>query len=262
MREARWPHDARAAAAFSFDLDAETLWLGWGKHEPVALSQGRFGATEGTALVLEVLRQAGVPATFFIPGWVAEEHRPVVRSIVEAGHEIGAHGYLHESVKEMSREDEDGILARSVNALLAAGAGTPAGYRAPAWEVSGNTLELLAARGFRYSSNFMDRSVPYMHSSGVVELPVQWALDDAPFFLFPVVKPISPPSAALEVWRSEFDGITALGGLTVFTFHPQLIGRPGRLAALRELVRHVAETPGVWIARLDEIAAHWAGHAA
>lgn len=257
-----WPEGARAAAAFTFDLDAETLWLGWGKTEPVAVSQGTYGARVGAPLVLDLLRATGVTATFFAPGWVAEHHPETVRAILAAGHEVGCHGYLHETVRDLAPADEEAVLEKALAALAPLMDARPVGYRAPAWELSPRTLGLLAKHGFRYSSNLMDALVPYRHPEhGLVELPVHWSLDDAPYFLFPVVRPLAAPSQALEAWRAEFDGITALGGLTVFTFHPQLVGRPSRLAALRELIGHVLRTPGVWVAPLAAIAEHWTRHA-
>ena len=61
-----WPRQARAACAFTFDLDAETLWLARGVEEPVALSQGRYGILEGLPRILSVLRTAEIRASFFI----------------------------------------------------------------------------------------------------------------------------------------------------------------------------------------------------
>ena len=63
----RWPGDSRAACAFTFDLDAETLWMARGVHEPVTLSQGRFGPVEALPRILAMLEKAEVRASFFIP---------------------------------------------------------------------------------------------------------------------------------------------------------------------------------------------------
>ena len=54
----RWPGDSRAACAFTFDLDAETLWMARGVHEPVTLSQGRFGPVEALPRILAMLEKA------------------------------------------------------------------------------------------------------------------------------------------------------------------------------------------------------------
>jgi peptidoglycan/xylan/chitin deacetylase (PgdA/CDA1 family) len=131
------------------------------------------------------------------------------------------------------------------------------GYRSPAWEFSVNTLELLAGHGIGYSSNLMDRLHPYRHPNGVVELPVQWLLDDAAHFWFSPdewVKKISTPSEVREIWEEELLGIRDLGGLCVLTMHPQVIGRPSRLRFLDSFMGMVQELDGVWVAGCADIA--------
>ncbi len=255
----RWPRDARAACAFTFDLDAETLWMARGIHEPVTLSQGRFGPVDALPRILALLRQHDIRASFFIPAWTAEHYPEAVRAIADGGHEIGCHGDEHERVSELSPDREEAILVKSVEVLTRLGGARPAGYRAPAWQLSSATLGLLAKHGFDYSSNMMDRLVPYLHPAqggrALVEIPVSWVLDDAPFFMFTGQRSIQAPGPVLQGWLTEFEGITEARGVTNFTFHPQIIGRPSRLACLRELMEHVRHAPRVWIATLGEISA-------
>jgi len=261
----RWPKDARAACAFTFDLDAETLWMARGVHEPVTLSQGRFGVLEALPRILALLRAAEIRSTFFIPAWVAAHYPDAVRAIAGDGHEIGCHGDEHERVTDLPPGREQEILKKSLEVLTPLAGRRPIGYRAPAWQLSADTLALLASEGFDYSSNMMDRLAPYLHppigGRSLVEIPVSWVLDDAPFFLFSGQRSMQPPGAVLQGWLTEFEGITAVHGVTNLTFHPQLIGRPSRLACLRELIDHVRHTPRVWIASLAEISAHWRAQA-
>ncbi len=261
MTVPRWRGGARAACAFTFDLDAETLWMARGVSEPVTLSQGRFGPVEALPRILELLRTAEIRASFFIPAWVAEHYPDAVSAIVAGGHETGCHGDVHERVTELAADREEKILIRSIEVLTRLGGRRPVGYRAPAWQLSPLTLGLLARHGFEYSSNMMDRLSPYLHpameGATLVEIPVSWVLDDAPFFMFTGQRAIQPPGPVLQGWLTEFDGICEAGGVANFTFHPQIIGRPSRFACLRELVEHARRAPRVWIARLDEIAAHW-----
>jgi peptidoglycan/xylan/chitin deacetylase (PgdA/CDA1 family) len=256
-----WPGEARAACAFTFDLDAETLWMARGVTEPVALSQGRFGVLEGLPRILAILKSAEIRASFFIPAWVASHYPDAVRAVAGDGHEVGCHGDEHEKVTDLPPGREKEILAKSLAVLTPLAGRRPIGYRAPAWQLSSESLALLAAEQFEYSSNMMDRLVPYLHPAvggrALVEIPVSWVLDDAPFFLFTGQRSVQPPGPVLQGWLTEFEGITAAHGVTNFTFHPQIIGRPSRLACLRELVDHVRHTPRVWIAPLAEIAAHW-----
>ncbi len=256
----RWPRDARAACAFTFDLDAETLWMARGVHEPVTLSQGRFGPVDALPRILALLRAHDLRASFFIPAWTAEHYPDAVRAIADGGHEIGCHGDEHERVSELPPDREEAILVKSVEVLTRLGGKRPVGYRAPAWQLSGATLGLLARHGFDYSSNMMDRLVPYLHPAvdgrALVEIPVSWVLDDAPFFMFTGQRSIQAPGPVLQGWLTEFEGISEARGVTNFTFHPQIIGRPSRLACLRELLDHVRHTPRIWIATLGEISAH------
>lgn len=256
----QWPRNARAACAFTFDLDAETLWMARGVHEPVTLSQGRFGPVEALPRILALLRTHDIRASFFIPAWVAEHHQDAVRAIVDGGHEIGCHGDEHERVSELPPDREEAILARSVEVLTRLTGTRPLGYRAPAWQLSAATIPLLVQYGFAYSSNMMDRLSPYLHppvgGRAIVEIPVSWVLDDAPYFMFTGQRSIQPPGPVLQGWLTEFDGITEARGVTNFTFHPQIIGRPSRLACLRELMEHARHTTRLWIASLGEIGAH------
>jgi peptidoglycan-N-acetylglucosamine deacetylase len=258
---APWPRECRAACAFTFDLDAETLWMARGTTEPVALSQGRFGPVEALPRILELLRLFEIRASFFVPAWVARHYPEAIREIVAGGHEIGCHGDEHERVSELEPAREEEILRRSLEVLGGLAGRRPRGYRAPAWQLSGQTLSLLLRHEFDYSSNMMDRLVPYLHPAeggrALVEIPVSWVLDDAPYFLFTGQRSMQPPGPVLQAWITEFDGITAVHGITNFTFHPQIIGRPSRLACLRELMDHVRHTPRIWVASLAEVSAHW-----
>ena len=231
-----------------------------GVTEPVALSQGRFGPVEALPLILELLRASALRASFFVPAWVATRYPESVKAIVAGGHEIGCHGDEHERVSDLPPEREEAILVKSVETLTALAGRRPIGYRAPAWQVSPSTLSLLVKHGFEYSSNFMDRLSPYLHppieGRALVEIPVSWVLDDAPYFMFTGQRSIQAPGPVLQGWLTELDGITEVGGVTNFTFHPQIIGRPSRFACLRELIEHARHTPKLWVARLEQIAAH------
>jgi len=159
-----WPHGARAACAFTFDLDAETLWLARGVTEPVTLSQGTFAVLEALPRILDLLRKADIHASFFVPAWVAEHHPEAVPAIVAGGHEVGCHGDVHERVSDLDAAQEEKILVRSLEVLTGQAGRRPIGYRAPAWQLSERTLSLLARHGFEYSSNMMDRLRPYLHA--------------------------------------------------------------------------------------------------
>lgn len=263
MRKIIWNAGARCAVSLTFDVDGETLWISKdpaNESRPGVLSQGAYGPKVAVPLILKLLEQFGVQATFFVPGWIVEHYPQVIASIHRGGHEIGHHGYKHEWPDSDHPEIEKEVLLKGIDAIKGITDAQPCGYRSPAWELTPNTLNFLKEEGFLYSSNLMDDFVPYMHPQGIVELPVQWLLDDAPFFLFQTrlpSRPIWPAEFVLKAWREEFHGIYQHGGFFNLTMHPQFIGRPGRLQMLEQMLRHIFSYPDVWIAPLKDIAQYW-----
>lgn len=255
-----WRAGARSAFAVTFDLDADEVWIGAdpaNAGRPGVLSQGTYGPKVAVPLLLDLLDRLQVPATFFVPGRVAQRYPDRVRQIVAAGHELAHHGHTHTHPGRLTPQREAAEFAEALEVLSAFGTDV-VGYRSPAWDVSPSTMDILVAHALRYSSNFMDDIRPYRHPSGLVELPVQWILDDAPHFWFSNAdwtKSIRSAREVLEIWREEAAGIHRLGGLCVLALHPQLIGRPGRLAMLETFLRGVLETGDVRVARCAEIAA-------
>jgi peptidoglycan/xylan/chitin deacetylase (PgdA/CDA1 family) len=255
----RWPDGKRCAVAFTFDFDAEEAIVAddpANADRPGVLSQGTYGAKVAVPLILELLAARGVAATFFVPGRVAERHPHRVDEILAAGHELAHHGYTHTSPTSLSREEEDAELRKGLDVLRSFGAQV-VGYRSPAWDFSAHTKELLDEHGFVYSSNFMDDLRPYRHDTGLIELPVQWTLDDAAHFWFDGAswdKKISTASEVREIWEGELRGYRRLGGAFVLTMHPQIIGRPYRLELLEGFIDHVRSHDDVWVATCREIA--------
>lgn len=265
----RWRDGAQCTVMLTFDVDAEALWLD-GSLERAnrigLLSQGTYGARVGVPLILHTLRRYDLRATFFVPGWVAERHPDVIAAIADQGHEIAHHGYLHENVTGLTEEEERAVLERGIEAIRRTVGLHPVGYRSPSWELTERTLALLDEFGFRYSSNLMSHFLPWLHpETQVIELPVSWLLDDAPYFLFrtgPGSRPIQPADVAFRAWVEDFQGIYRFGGLFNLTMHPQLIGRPGRILMLERLIEHLQSYPHVWFATGREVAEYWATHIA
>ena len=257
-----WPVGKRCGFVMSFDFDAEEVWIGENPanaRRPGVLSQGAYGAKVAVPALLRLLDRHGLRASFYVPGRVAERHPARVRDIVAAGHEIGHHGYTHTSPAKLTRDEEEAELLRALEVLRGLGA-DPVGYRSPSWEFSPSTIELLQRHGFSYSSNYMDDLHPYKHpDTELVELPIQWILDDAAHFWFSSgmdwTRSISPPSHVREIWWDELDGIVTRGGACVITMHPQVIGRPHRVKFLDQFIADVKARDDVWIATCAEIAA-------
>ncbi|MCW2559770.1 MAG: polysaccharide deacetylase [Mycobacterium sp.] len=269
MSQIRWPDGKTAAAAFTFDVDAESAVL-WDNEAVGArmsvMSHQAYGPLVGVPRILDLLERHQIASTFFVPGHTADRYPEAIRSIVAAGHEIAHHGYLHEQPTKLTLEQEIDVLDRGLAALADVAGVRPSGYRAPMWDLSWRTPALLAERGFLYDSSLMDSDHPYELAitpgadQSLVEIPIQWALDDWEQYCYlPDVSGsglIESPRKAREIWQLEFDGLRRVGGCWVLTNHPFLTGRPSRAAELDDLMRYVLDHDDVWTTNLAAIAEH------
>lgn len=262
LKPLHWPDGARVAVCLSWDLDNETSRLAHGEVSPVALSWGEYGAVQALPRILAVYDRYGLPGSFFVPGAVGLLYPELVEAFrTRPQHEIGVHGWIHENPELLDdREEEARLLNRAIQFWSDALGKRPMGYRAPHWAFSAHTLALIREAGFLYDSSAMGMDDPYElmadgKPTGLVELPVDLALDDAPYLWMPGG---AMPSAelAFTVFREEFDQAHAEGGLFMLTLHPMVAGRRSRIVHFERLIDHIRAKPGVWIATARDIAAY------
>jgi peptidoglycan/xylan/chitin deacetylase (PgdA/CDA1 family) len=266
-----WPAGRTAAAAITFDVDAESAILssvpGSERRLSLMTHQG-YGPRTGVPRLIRLLEERNLPATFFVPGYTAERWPDAIRRIRDAGYEIAHHGYLHEPLGA-DEATEERFLVRGLEALDHVAGVRPIGYRAPNWETSYATPGLLARHGFRYDSSLMDADRPYQLAIGpepdarrLVEIPIHWGLDDWEQYAYIPDEErsgvIESPGKVREMWGAELRATAAEHGCSVFTMHPFLSGRPSRAAALADLLDEMVgmQDKGLWIADLQSIAAH------
>ena len=267
--------------ALTFDFDACCLWIGTlGATSPSMISRGEFGPI-GLRRILDQLDQHGVKSTFFIPGHSALAFPEPTKMIQAAGHEIGHHGWVHENPAGLTPDQERVVIQRGLEALDRVAGVRPVGYRSPAWDNSPSTISLLLEYGFEYQSSLMGNDFELYWSRvgdefstteeyrwgrpvDLVEVPVAWHLDDAPFFEFMLTKSgvlqgNKPPSVADEIWRGEFDYLyREIGkGVLTITMHPQFMGRGHRFLFLERLIRYMAGHPGVTFTTVGDYVADW-----
>jgi peptidoglycan-N-acetylglucosamine deacetylase len=136
----------------------------------------------------------------------------------------------------------------------------PVGYRAPSWNFSPNTLRILRELGFLYDSSLMADDRPYEllengERTGVIELPVEWILDDAPL-VDPQGQRYSAPRDLLQVYIDEFDRAWEERGMFLLTVHPHIIGHRSRILVLEKLIEHIMSKGGAWFATHQQLAEH------
>jgi peptidoglycan-N-acetylglucosamine deacetylase len=259
----RWANGARVAVGLSFDFDNETPSLRDGQTSPALMAQGEYGARAGLPRILSLLDRYNIPATFFIPVISAKLHPQSVKDIVAAGrHEIGVHGWIHERNSLLGEADERELMRRSIEALTQITGKKPVGLRTPSWDFSPATMKLVREFGLLYDSSLMADDRPYEvladgAPTGVVELPVEWIMDDFPYFGMDrqtTIRPYTTPEEVLGIWRGEFDVAYDEGTMFILTMHPHVIGHRSRLAMLERFIQHMRSRSGVWFATHEEIA--------
>ena len=107
-------------------------------------------------VILAMFADAGICATFFTLGWVAQRHPELVRRIADAGHELASHGWDHDRVFRMDPQEFARDLDMSRKAIEDAGGQAVSGYRAPSFSIDARTPwahDILAGQGYAYSSS-------------------------------------------------------------------------------------------------------------
>ena len=206
--------------------------------------------------------------------------------IVDAGHEIGLHGYSHENPIAMTPQQEETVLLRCIDLITNLSGKRPTGYVAPWWEFSHVTNDLLLKHGIKYDHSLMHRDFECYYvrtgdrwtkidyskpaeewmqalvrgrETDLIEIPANWYLDDLPPMMFIKNSPNSHgftnPRDIESMWRDQFDYVYREYDEAVFpmTIHPDVSGRPQVLLMLERLVSYFSSQPGVRFCTFDEI---------
>ena len=261
-----WPDGAKCAAAITFDIDTDSILhlehreradtmlssLSWLKYDEIAVPR-----------ILDMYRQCGIKQTFFYPAWCMERYPHLVDMILEGGHEIAAHGYIHEDPNKLPQEEEHYWLRRQIEVIEKMTGQRPRGWRGPLYNASKYSPDLLIEEGFIYDATLMGDDVPYILKTAqgsVMELPSHWAMDDWPHYTHSMdmnyMMTIKSPDEAMNVFMSEFEAMYDFGGLWVTVWHPFVSGRLARCRRVLQMIEYMQNKGGVWFATMEEIGLH------
>lgn len=260
-----WPGGAQAAVCLTLDLDGESPHLWRTRRDPGEavgeLEQRRYGPRRGIANLLSMMDNLGLRSTVFVPGWIADRYPRQVTEVAERGHELALHGWCHEPPTTLDRDGLARTLERAVDTLTGITGLRPAGYRSPSWDMNRSIFGVLRDLGIDYDSSLMGDDRPYL-VDGLVEVPVDWATDDAPYYRYVGGDPRPPATApALATgWDAEIASARRHGSLCMITVHPWLSGRPARVDALETLLAHVVTDRALATPTVAELAAHHRAH--
>jgi peptidoglycan-N-acetylglucosamine deacetylase len=262
-----WPNGAKCAACVTFDMDADSLvhiaHPADSHRKAATTSMLQYGPEIAIPRIVETYRRLGIRQTFFIPAWCVERYPSAIETILKGGHEIGHHGYIHENPNELSPAEEAHWLDVDIDILKRATGKAPRGWRAPLYNMSDISCDLLAERGFVYDASLMGDDQPYMldtSKGSLVELPTHWGLDDWPQFVqsedLGYFGNIMAPAMGFEPYIQEFNTIKKYGGLWVAVVHPFATGRLARWEVVANFLEKAVASGEVWFASMEEIAAH------
>lgn len=266
LERPKWPQEKRCAVMITVNLNAELFWLQIDpscKDMPKTLSLGQYGMTRGVDRILSILKERQRRATFFTPGWVAENYPDKLKKIKEEGHEIASLAYKHENMALLTEKEQEEAIIKSIQAIKNVCGVTPIGFRAPEGELTLDTLRIAKEHGILYSSNLCDDDRPYWKNIGkeeLLEIPIHWDNYDLPYFAFNY-HPAFPKgqgrianySGVLNNWKDEFYGCYEYGLCYVLQLDPAAIGAPGRIGLLEELLDYIEEFESVWWASGEEM---------
>lgn len=264
----RWPEQARCAVLIAYDSDHETPYLRDGQTSPGSLAQGEYGSRSAVPRILDMLARHEVPTSFYVPAVSALLHPHDIEEYVAGGHEVAVHGWIHERNTVLPYEAELDLIGRATDVLEQLSGTRPTGIRTPSWDFSQSTLRVIRELGIAYDSSLMADDEPYElnadgEPTGIIEIPVEWIRDDAPYFMmdrFGGLRPHLSPHDVERIWIDEFDAAHAAGGVFELTLHPHISGHRSRLAMVDRLLTYIRTFDDVWFGTHAQLANHLQAH--
>ncbi|MBI4529566.1 MAG: polysaccharide deacetylase family protein [Deltaproteobacteria bacterium] len=274
----KWPNNARVAIttcivteSWPEDLGTPTsLQAEFRKGPPreakfqkdtASITDRQYGERVGVYRVMNVLKEEGIKASFFVNGYTVEAFPELMKQIVAEGHELCSENWRHEYVTMMTTDEQRNDIKRTVDTFQRVLGFKPQGYIMPGELPTDETPGILAELGYKYWMCFLHEDLPYILKVDGGELVLAsygiWTTDhrtgqaDAG----------RTPRELLQLWKDNFDWIYEEGetypGFMSLGLHPFLIGRPFRTVILREFLRYAKGHPGVWFPRGIDLANYW-----
>ncbi|MBV7263649.1 allantoinase PuuE [Photobacterium sp. WH77] len=279
----RWPNDARVAVSFvlNYEEGGERCILHGDSESEAFLSEipaaqpfpgqrhismesiYEYGSRAGVWRILRLFKEYDVPLTVFGVAMALERHPDVAKAFVEAGHEICSHGYRWIDYQHIDESEERDHMMKAIEIIKNLTGERPYGWYTG--RTGPNTRRIVAEEGgFMYDSDAYDDDLPYWHEEGPKpQLVIPYTLDTNDM-RFATVQGFNAGDQFFNYLKDTFDtlyeeGATAPKMMSV-GLHCRLIGRPGRIAALRRFLDYVSQHDKVWLCRRIDIAKHWHEH--
>lgn len=264
-----WPGNRRIAVVFNL---AYEMWstgatsgvgpmgnmLGDGHFDPNADSYGLYNSKEGIPRLTAILERHGIPATLMTSGLVAEAYPAQLRAYAERGHDIVGHGLAQDMVfPTLSLEAAEHSVARSTALIETAIGRRPTGWISPRVTSDAMVQRILAAHGYTWHADVLDRDLPYIQrfdQGEIIAIPMSVELNDLPH----AMRFGRTPRQFVDLFRETLGGIKSQPAETVILdvfAHGHCYGRPAAAWAIDEIAQICKTDTSLWLTSRSEIAA-------
>ena len=215
----KWPGGKRCCFRVVVDLSPACGPEGI-KPDDLTTPDAYYGMHGGLDALVGVLDRYGIKATFAVPAVIAEIQADKLKRLAGAGHEIAAHGFKHEDVSQLDKDEERARLGRTTEILARVAGQRPVGWFSLArpsdkfagGAVSPHTIDLLLEGGYEYFGNGLADDAPHYWVSdfasrrAILALPYYYHFDDQFFLLFPRKGTgLENPNSLYRNWKAELD---------------------------------------------------------
>lgn len=266
-----WPDGKGCCVTITVDLSLASQAEGLTERD-LRGDRAVFGMNEGLDSVLSLLAKHGLKATFATPGVMASTYAGRLREAQAAGHEIAVHGFKHEDVAGLSRDEEAARMAAATDLVASVTGKTPAGwYSLPRQSdpfavgtVSAHTIDLLAESDYLYFCPGLADDAPYYWVADyasrkrILAMPYYFHFDDQFFLMFPSRGTgLEHADGLYQNWMAELTAQRARGRHFSMVLHPYAIAWCNRSRKLDQFLGHIAGCDDLWVTTSEGCSRHW-----
>ena len=251
-------HGDAASEAFLSEIVGAAPWPGQRHWNMESIYD--YGARAGFWRLHRLFEAAKMPVTVYGVASALARAPEQVAAMQSAGWEIASHGLKWIDYKDFSAEDEAAHMDAAIKLHTEVTGARPLGWYTGRCSV--NTLSLAAERGFDWISDTYDDDLPYWMRLGEKDHLILPYTLDCNDMRFATPQGFNSGDQFFSYLKDSFDclyeeGRAGAAKMMSIGLHCRLIGRPGRVQALRRFLEYITQFEGVWIARRQDIAAHW-----
>jgi allantoinase len=251
-----WPNDARVALWIVPNIEHQVLQRAF---DVPWFSRTDYGNRVGIWRIMEVLDRFGIRGTVALNSAVCRHYPEVVHACLERDWELMGHGVTNsQGLANQPVDEQQRIVESAVNEIRGATARDVRGWLGPGLHESPGTLDVLRNAGVEYVCDWVNDDLPYQFDNGLWSIPYTNDLND--------MRLIRPPVFTVEAWgalvQRAFDTLYREGEnlprVMCLALHPFLIGMPGRISILEEVLEYICSHERLWKATGQEIVEHYA----